>query len=138
VVNFACPSRRSPEVRRRLVAQEYGRILVMSSVAAIRIRRNAYLYGGAKAGLDRLCEGMADSLDGTGVTLQLLRRGRANPDDEGPGAPSLHDRSRRSRRLRDEGLETNDRVIWSPPILRYAFAMLRHLPKPIWRKVAER
>jgi len=49
--------------------------LVMSSVAAIRIRRNAYLYGGAKAGLDRLCEGMADSLDGTGVTLQLLRRG---------------------------------------------------------------
>jgi hypothetical protein len=79
VVNFAWPVAALAEVRRRLVAQEYGRILVMSSVAAIRIRRNAYLYGGAKAG------------------------GRANPDDEGPGAPSLHDRSRRSRRLRDEG-----------------------------------
>jgi len=79
VVNFAWPVAALAEVRRRLVAQEYGRILVMSSVAAIRIRRNAYLYGGAKAGLDRLCEGMADSLDGTGVTLQLLRPGSCEP-----------------------------------------------------------
>ena len=29
-----------------------------------------------------------------------------------------------------KGLATDDLVIWSPPILRYAFAMLRHLPKP--------
>jgi hypothetical protein len=37
-----------------------------------------------------------------------------------------------------KGLATNDRVIWSPPIMRYAFAMLRYLPKPLWRKVADR
>ena len=37
-----------------------------------------------------------------------------------------------------KGLATDDLVIWSPPVLRYAFAMLRHLPKPIWRKVADR
>ena len=139
VVNFAWPVAALAEVRRRLVAQEYGRILVMSSVAAIRIRRNAYLYGGAKAGLDRLCEGMADSLDGTGVTLQLLRPGVVRtrmtkgqaplPFKTGPDEVAVYVM---------RGLETNDRVIWSPPILRYAFAMLRHLPKPIWRKVAER
>jgi len=139
VVNFAWPVAALAEVRRRLVAQEYGRILVMSSVAAIRIRRNAYLYGGAKAGLDRLCEGMADSLDGTGVTLQLLRPGVVRtrmtkgqaplPFTTGPDEVAGYVM---------RGLETNDRVIWSPPILRYAFAMLRHLPKPIWRKVAER
>ena len=75
LVNFAWPVAALAEVRRRLVDQGHGRILVMSSVAAIRIRRNAYLYGGAKAGLDRLCDGLADSLDGTGVTLQLLRSG---------------------------------------------------------------
>jgi decaprenylphospho-beta-D-erythro-pentofuranosid-2-ulose 2-reductase len=74
-VNFAWPVAALAEVRRRLVDQGHGRILVMSSVAAIRIRRTAYLYGGAKAGLDRLCDGLADSLDGTGVTLQLLRPG---------------------------------------------------------------
>src|SRR5487761_1592239 len=75
IINFAWPVAALAEVRRRLVAQGHGRILVMSSVAAIRVRRNAYLYGGAKAGLDRLCDGLADSLEGTGVTLQLLRTG---------------------------------------------------------------
>ena len=139
LVNFAWPVAALAEIRRRLVAQGNGRILVMSSVASIRIRRNAYLYGGAKAGLDRLCDGLADSLVGTGVTLQLLRPGVVRtrmtegqapiPFTTGPEAVAGYVM---------KGLETNDRVIWSPPVLRYAFAMLRHLPKPIWRKVADR
>jgi hypothetical protein len=33
------------------------------------------------------------------------------------------------------GLSSGDRVIWSPPLLRYVFAILRHLPAPLWRKV---
>jgi len=41
----------------------------------VRVRRAKYLYGGAKAGLDRLCIGLADSLEGTGVSLQLVRPG---------------------------------------------------------------
>ena len=63
-VNFTWPVAALTEVRNRLVAQGSGRILVMSSVGAVRVRSSAYLYGGAKAGLDRLCQGMADSLDG--------------------------------------------------------------------------
>jgi decaprenylphospho-beta-D-erythro-pentofuranosid-2-ulose 2-reductase len=139
LVNFAWPVTALAEVRRRLVAQGNGRILVMSSVASIRIRRSAYLYGGAKAGLDRLCDGLADSLDGTGVTLQLLRPGVVRtrmtkgqsplPFTTGPDEVAGYVM---------KGLESNDRVIWSPPIMRYAFAMLRHLPKPVWRKVADR
>ena len=74
-VNFAWPVAALAEIRRRLVDQGSGRILVISSVAAVRVRRQLYLYGGAKAGLDRLCQGMADSLEGTGVRLQFLRPG---------------------------------------------------------------
>jgi decaprenylphospho-beta-D-erythro-pentofuranosid-2-ulose 2-reductase len=37
-----------------------------------------------------------------------------------------------------KGLESGSRVIWSPPPLRYIFAVLRHLPAPVWRKVADR
>jgi len=139
IVNFAWPVTALAEVRRRLLAQGSGRILVMSSVASIRIRPSAYLYGGAKAGLDRLCNGLADSLAGTGVTLQLVRPGVVRtrmtkgqspvPFTTGPDEVAGYVM---------KGLETNDRVIWSPPILRFAFAALRHLPKPIWRKVADR
>ncbi len=52
-VNVTWPVAALAEVRRRLVAQGSGRILVMSSAAAVRVRRVSYLYSGAKAGLDR-------------------------------------------------------------------------------------
>jgi decaprenylphospho-beta-D-erythro-pentofuranosid-2-ulose 2-reductase len=139
VVNFAWPVAALAEVRRRLVAQGSGRILVISSVAAIRIRRNAYLYGGAKAGLDRLCQGMADSLEGTGVRLQLLRPGVVRTrmtKDQAPVPFTTGPEEVAGYVMK--GLATNDRVIWSPPVLRYAFAVLRHLPKSIWRTVADR
>ena len=139
LVNFAWPVAALAEVRRRLVAQGRGRILVMSSVASIRVRRNAYLYGGAKAGLDRLCDGLADSLEGTGVRLQLLRPGvvRTRMTTDQAPVPFTTGPDEVAGYVM-KGLETNDRVIWSPPIMRYAFAMLRHLPKPIWRTVADR
>jgi decaprenylphospho-beta-D-erythro-pentofuranosid-2-ulose 2-reductase len=139
IVNFAWPVAALAEVRRRLVEQGYGRILVMSSVASIRIRRNAYLYGGAKAGLDRLCDGLADSLEGTGVTLQLLRPGvvRTRMTTNQAPVPFTTDAEEVAAYVM-KGLATKDRVIWSPPIMRYAFAVLRHLPRPLWRQVADR
>jgi decaprenylphospho-beta-D-erythro-pentofuranosid-2-ulose 2-reductase len=139
LVNFAWPVAALAEVRRRLVAQGHGRILVMSSVAAIRVRRNAYLYGGAKAGLDRLCDALADSLDGTGVRLQLLRPGVVRTRmTEGQAPVPFTTGPDEVAGYVMKGLETNDRVIWSPPLMRYAFAVLRHLPKSIWRKVTDR
>lgn len=138
-INFTWPVAALAELRRRLVAQGSGRILVMSSVASIRIRRNAYLYGGAKAGLDRLCDGLADSLSGTGVTLQLVRPGvvRTKMTAGLPEIPFTTNADDLARTI-VKGLASGDRVIWSPPILRYAFAVLRHLPKPVWRKVVDR
>jgi len=36
------------------------------------------------------------------------------------------------------GLSTNQRVIWSPPILRWVYLVLRHLPRQLWRMVMDR
>jgi decaprenylphospho-beta-D-erythro-pentofuranosid-2-ulose 2-reductase len=49
-VNFSWPVAALAEVRSRLVAQGSGRILVISSVAAVRVRRAKYLYGGSAKG----------------------------------------------------------------------------------------
>jgi hypothetical protein len=35
------------------------------------------------------------------------------------------------------GLASKERVIWSPPVLRYVFWVLRHLPAALWRKLAD-
>ena len=37
-----------------------------------------------------------------------------------------------------KGLATGADTVWAPPILRYVFSALRHLPRPLWRKVSAR
>ena len=138
VVNFAWPVAALAAIRQRMVQQGSGRILVISSVAAVRVRRGSYLYSGAKAGLDRLCEGLADSLIGTGVTLQILRPGFVHTKMTAglKAAPFSVDATRvATDTLR--GMRGTNRVLYSPGILQYVFAILRHLPAPLWRKVNE-
>ena len=138
-VNFTWPVAALTEVRNRLVAQGSGRILVMSSVGAVRVRSSAYLYGGAKAGLDRLCQGMADSLAGTGVSLQLVRSGAVRTRmTEGLAEVPFTAGVNEVADTVIKGLSSGEPVIWSPPILKYVYAILRHLPGPAWRKVMDR
>jgi decaprenylphospho-beta-D-erythro-pentofuranosid-2-ulose 2-reductase len=138
MVNFTWPVVALAEIRKRLVAQGSGRILVISSVASVRVRRVMYLYAGAKAGLDRLCDGLADSLEGTGVSLQLLRPGvvRSKMTEGQKPVPFTTGVNEVAENVM-KGLASGDRVIWSPPLLRYLFMVLRHLPKPVWRKIME-
>ena len=138
-VNVTWPVAALTELRARLVAQGRGRILVISSVAAVRVRRTQYLYGGAKAGLDRLCQGIADSLEGTGASLQILRPGfvrskMTTGQREIPFTTGVNEVAENTLR----GLATGERIIWSPPILRYVFFVLRHLPATLWRLLADR
>lgn len=138
-VNVTWPVAALAEVRRRLVAQGSGQILVMSSAAAIRVRRVSYLYSGAKAGLDRLCVCLAESLEGTGVRLQILRPAAVRtrmtlnmaPTPFTTGPNEVADNVVRA--LGGERL-----VIWSPPILRYVFVLVRLMPTPLWRRLANR
>lgn len=138
-VNETWPVAALAETRRRLIDQGSGHILVISSSAAIRVRRVSYLYSGAKAGLDRLCIALAESLEGTGVRLQILRPGAVRtrmslnlaPTPFTTGVNEVADNAVR-------GLASSDVVIWSPPILRYVFLLVRLLPSPLWRRLANR
>lgn len=138
MVNFTWPVAALARARGLLVAQGSGRILVISSVAAVRVRRAKYLYGGSKAGLDRLCVGLADSLEGTGVTLQIVRPGHVRSRmtagaKEPPFATGVDDVATDVMR----GLVDRSPVIWSPRMLRSIFFVLRHLPASLWRKVTD-
>jgi short-subunit dehydrogenase len=105
----------------------------------VRVRSSAYLYGGAKAGLDRLCQAMADSLAGTGVNLQLVRPGAVRTRmTEGLAEVPFTTGVNEVAETVIKGLASADAVIWSPAILKYVYAILRHLPGPVWRKVMDR
>jgi decaprenylphospho-beta-D-erythro-pentofuranosid-2-ulose 2-reductase len=137
-VNYAWPIAALSALRGRLVAQGTGRILVVSSVAGVRVRRVNYLYGGAKAGLDATCIGMAESLRGTGVALQVLRPGfvRSKMTEGRTEAPFTTDVDTVAD-VAVAGLSTEAMVLWSPPQLRYVFGALALLPQALWRLVPE-
>ena len=86
-----------------------------------------------------MCGALAESLDGTGVRLQILRSGVVRTRMAKDRAPEPFTTGPEEvAGYVMKGLATNDPVIWSPPILRYAFAVLRHLPRQVWRKVSAR
>lgn len=67
-----------------------GRLWVFSSVAADRGRPSNYVYGAAKAGLTRFCEGLMLRCHGTPFAIRVLKAGfMATPMTEGKAPAQL-------------------------------------------------
>ncbi|HEY3240258.1 MAG TPA: SDR family NAD(P)-dependent oxidoreductase, partial [Acidimicrobiia bacterium] len=60
---------------RRLRDQGHGTLVVLSSVAGERVRAANFVYGASKAGLDGFCQGLGDTLVGSGVRVLIVRPG---------------------------------------------------------------
>lgn len=135
-VNFTWPAAALTALGRELAAQGHGRVVVLSSVAGYRIRRSNFLYGSSKAGLDGFAQGLGESLRGTGVSVHIVRPGFVHTKMTSglPPAPFAVEADAVAADV-VRGLARNQPVIWSPPLLRWLFSVLRLLPQPIWRRM---
>jgi decaprenylphospho-beta-D-erythro-pentofuranosid-2-ulose 2-reductase len=135
-VNTAWPAAVLAGVRGRLIAQGYGHIVVLSSVAALRTRRANYAYGAGKMGLDGFARGLSASLSGTGVTVQIIRPGFVTTKMTAhlDAAPFATTADAVASAVVD-GLSTKKDVIYAPGLLKVVFLVLRHLPEIIWRRL---
>lgn len=135
-VNYTWPAAALTEVSRRLVDQGSGRIVVLSSVAGVRVRRANFLYGSAKAGLDAYAVGLGEALANTGVGVQVVRPGFVHSKmTQGlPAAPFATTPDVVAAAV-VRGLASGERVVWVPPVLRLVFGVLRALPQSIWRRL---
>jgi decaprenylphospho-beta-D-erythro-pentofuranosid-2-ulose 2-reductase len=124
----------------RMKARGSGIIVVLSSVAAVRPRKFNSVYGAAKAGLDAFARGYADSLHGTGVRVLLVRPGfvtgrmtagmtpaplATTPERVGVAVASVLRGSAAGR----------DAALWVPGPLAVLAAVMRLVPRPVWRKL---
>ncbi|HVT67373.1 MAG TPA: SDR family NAD(P)-dependent oxidoreductase [Trebonia sp.] len=124
----------------RMAARGHGTIVVLSSVAATRPRRFNPLYGAAKAGLDAFARGYADALHGSGVRLLLVRPGfvigrmtdgmRPAPLATTPEKVGVVVAQAVARPA-----SAWERTIWVPPALAGLAAVMRLVPRPLWRKL---
>jgi len=120
----------------RLRRQGHGRLVVLSSVAGERARKANFIYGSSKSGLDAFSQGLGDSLDGSGARVMIVRPGfvvgrMTEGMDPAPFATT-------PEAVADavvKGIASGTAVVYSPPVLRWVFLVMKHLPRGIWRRM---
>ena len=123
----------------RLKRQGHGTIVLMSSVAGLRGRKDNYVYGSTKAGLDAFGQGLGDALQGTGVKVVVVRPGFVRSKmTEGMDAGPFPTTPDKVAEAIVAGLAKGQEVVWAPGILQYPFFVFRLLPRFAWRIVADR
>jgi decaprenylphospho-beta-D-erythro-pentofuranosid-2-ulose 2-reductase len=138
-VNFAGQVSALLSVAAEMARQGHGNIVVLSSVAGERVRGDNTVYGATKAGLDGFAQGLGDRLAGTGVEVCIVRPGfvRSSMTEGMEPAPFATTPDAVAADI-IAGLRRGAAVVWSPGILRWVFAVMRHLPRPLWRIVSRR
>ena len=134
--NFVGAASVALPVARRLRAQGHGTLLVLSSVAAERARRANFVYGSSKAGLDAFCQGLGDSLVGTGAKVVVVRPGFVHTKMTAGLKPAPF--STTPEAVADvilHGVRRGADTVWAPPLLRWVMAVVRHLPRPLFRRL---
>jgi decaprenylphospho-beta-D-erythro-pentofuranosid-2-ulose 2-reductase len=123
-------------IAERMRAQGSGTIIILSSIAAIRPRKANFVYGAAKAGLDAFGRGLADSLHGSGVRVLLVRPGFViGRMTAGMSAAPLATTAAKVGEAVAGAVGGRADVIWVPPALRLLSAVLRLVPRPLWRRL---
>jgi decaprenylphospho-beta-D-erythro-pentofuranosid-2-ulose 2-reductase len=126
----------------RMRAQGFGQIIAMSSAAGERVRRSNFVYGSTKAGLDGFYLGLGEALREYGVRVLVIRPGqvrttttiqhwKATGSKEAPFTVDKEYVAELAVTASAKGKE----LVWAPGAFRYVMMVLRHIPRPIFRKL---
>jgi decaprenylphospho-beta-D-erythro-pentofuranosid-2-ulose 2-reductase len=120
----------------KMRAQGFGRIIAMSSAAGERVRRSNFVYGSTKAGLDGFYLGLGEALREYGVRVLVIRPGqvRTRMSAHMKEAPLTVDKEYVANLAVTASAKGKD-LVWAPAAFRYVMMVLRHVPRPIFRKL---
>lgn len=135
-VNFAGAASAMLAVAVQFRSQGHGTLVVFSSVAGVRVRAANFVYGSSKAGLDGFAQGLADSLFGTAIHVLIVRPGFvATKMTAGMRKPPFTTTPEAVASAIVRGLEAGAPVVWVPPALRYVMAIVRLIPRSVFRRL---
>lgn len=120
----------------KLKKQGHGRIIALSSVAGERVRRSNFLYGSTKAGFDGFYLNLGEALAPSGVTVTVVRPGQVKTKmTEGMGKAPLEQTAEQVADIAVDAARRGKDLVWAPAAFRPVMAILRHVPRPIFRKL---
>lgn len=120
----------------KMRAQGFGQIIAMSSAAGERVRRSNFVYGSTKAGLDGFYLGLSEALREYAVRVLVIRPGqvRTRMSAHVKEAPLTVDKEYVAN-LAVTAAAKGKELVWAPAAFRYVMMVLRHVPRPIFRKL---
>lgn len=124
------------ELARRMRAQGHGTIVLLSSVAGERVRKSNFMYGASKAGADGFAQGLGDSLAGSGVSVMVVRPGFVKTKmTAGLDPVPFSTTPEAVAEAIVRGLARGSETVWVPGLLRGVMSTLRHVPRPVFRRL---
>lgn len=138
-VNYVASAHLMLLIAGRMKLQGHGQIEVISSFAQTRPRVDNFVYGSSKAGLDFMARGLNDELEGTGVSICVLRPGfvRTRMTRFMPEAPFTVNRDAVGV-LAVKLLESGESIGYAPSVLKWVALIFKLLPTSIFRKISHR
>lgn len=135
-INYAAPVHLGVLLANRMRSQGHGRIVALSSVAGERVRRSNFVYGSTKAGLDGFYLGLGEALDGSGVRVLVVRPGFVKSKmTDGLSPTPLSSTPEEVAEAVADGVRQGKELIWVPGPWRFVMSALRHVPRPLFRKL---
>ena len=135
-VNYTAPVHLGVLLAARMRVQGYGCIVALSSVAGERVRRSNFVYGSTKAGFDGFFLGLGEALRDHGVHVLVVRPGFVKSKmTRGVGAAPLAVTPEEVADAVVAAVTGRRQLIWVPPPMRVVMSGLRHVPRPIFRKL---
>jgi decaprenylphospho-beta-D-erythro-pentofuranosid-2-ulose 2-reductase len=135
-VNYTAPVHLGVLVAAKMRVQGHGCIVALSSVAGERVRRSNFVYGSTKAGFDGFFLGLGEALRDHGVRVLVVRAGFVKSKmTRGLEAAPLAVTPERVAEAVVAAVRDKHELIWVPAPMRAVMSGLRHVPRPIFRRL---
>src|SRR5215217_237576 len=120
----------------QLKKQGHGSVIALSSVAGERVRRSNFLYGSTKAGFDGFYLGLGEALRPYGVHVLVVRPGfvKSKMTSGLEEAPLAVTPDQVAAAVVD-AIKAKRELVWVPGTMRVVMSGLRHVPRPLFRKL---
>ena len=116
--------------------QGHGSIVALSSVAGERVRRSNFVYGSSKAGMDGFYLGLGEALREYGGHVLVVRPGFVHTRmTEGRDPAPLSVTAEQVADAVVRGVADRSDLVWVPTLLRGVMSGLRHVPRPVFRRL---
>jgi decaprenylphospho-beta-D-erythro-pentofuranosid-2-ulose 2-reductase len=114
----------------------YTAAVSVGVLAGERVRRSNFVYGSTKAGLDGFYLGLGEALRPFGINVLVIRPGqvRTRMSAHVKEAPLTVDKEYVAD-LAVTASAKGKELVWAPGTFRYVMMVLRHIPRPIFRKL---